>query len=195
MMAAFGSFIRPNRINASGIARTFQNIRLFKEMTVYDNVKTARHRHGRCGLLASILKTSRQRAEERDIHLSATELLEFVGLQHRGDSRAANLPYGDQRRLEIARALATEPSLLLLDEPAAGMNPLETATLVELIREISRKGITIIIIEHDMRLIMQVCHRIIVLDHGKKIADGTPQEIRTNHEVIEAYLGPESGHA
>ncbi|KJU83873.1 branched-chain amino acid ABC transporter ATP-binding protein [Candidatus Magnetobacterium bavaricum] len=195
VLAAFGSFIRPNRVSALGIARTFQNIRLFKEMTVRDNVKTARHRHGRCGPLASILRNARQRAEEREIHLSATGLLEFVDLQDRGDSKALTLPYGDQRRLEIARALATGPSLLLLDEPAAGMNPLETATLVELIQEISRRGITIIVIEHDMRLIMQVCHRIIVLDHGRKIADGTPLEIRTNQEVIQAYLGVDGDNA
>ncbi|MBF0345913.1 MAG: ABC transporter ATP-binding protein [Nitrospirae bacterium] len=194
-LAAFDIFIKPSRINALGIARTFQNIRLFKNMTVYENVKAARHRHGRCGLLASILRTSRQQVEEKDVALSASETLSFVGLQDMGDLKASNLSYGDQRRLEIARALATDPSLLFLDEPAAGMNPRETAALVELMQEIRQRGITIVIIDHDMKLIMKACDRIIVLDHGKKIAEGTPLEIRTNSEVIEAYLGVEVSHA
>ncbi|HTV75195.1 MAG TPA: ABC transporter ATP-binding protein [Candidatus Acidoferrales bacterium] len=184
-----------DRITALGVARTFQNIRLFAFMSALDNVMTGRHTQMRANLVDSLLHTPRQRSEERRVRERARELLRFVNLESSADTYARNLPYGSQRRLEIARALASEPKLLLLDEPAAGMNPREKERLVELIRAIRDLGITVFLIEHDMHLVMNVSERIAVLDHGEKIAEGLPSEIRVNEHVIEAYLGRADGAA
>jgi len=176
-------------IVALGIARTFQNIRLFAQASVLQNVMTGEHVRMRANLFDSIVHTPRQRAEERAVRERARELLAFVGLTGAEVAAASDLPYGSQRKLEIARALASSPRLLLLDEPAAGMNPTEKNALVTLIERIRERGTTVLLIEHDMGLVMRVAERITVLDHGERIAAGTPAEIRADQRVIDAYLG------
>jgi branched-chain amino acid transport system ATP-binding protein len=175
-----------------GIARTFQNIRLLSHLTVVDNVKIAFHRHVAYGLLHAIFRLPRFFPEERRIAARAGDFLEFVGLQDLAGETAAALPYGMRRKLEIARALATGAKLLLLDEPAAGMNPQETVELMGIIERINRElGLTVFLIEHDMRLVMQICRHLVVMDHGRVIARGAPAAVRRDERVIEAYLGTE----
>ncbi|SDE77972.1 ABC transporter ATP-binding protein [Sporomusa acidovorans] len=184
--------LKPYQITQRGIARTFQNIRLFADLTVLDNVKIAYHFHVKYGLMEAMFRVGRYHREEAEIEEKAIRFLEIFQLADKKDEIAKNLPYGEQRRLEIARALAAEPKLLLLDEPAAGMNPQETQQLMEMIRWIRKEfNLTILLIEHDMSLVMGVCERIYVLDYGSIIAQGTPQEIKNNPRVIEAYLGEE----
>ncbi|MGN1344175.1 MAG: ABC transporter ATP-binding protein [Traorella sp.] len=184
--------LKPYTITGLGLARTFQNIRLFKNLKVIDNVKIAMHKNIKYGTLAAIFRLPSYYKEEERIEKAAIELLKEVHLEHKKDELASNLPYGEQRRLEIARALATQPKILFLDEPAAGMNPQETNDLTSLIYEIkNRYHLTVILIEHDMSLVMSICERIYVLDYGKCIANGTPDEIKNNPRVIEAYLGEE----
>ena len=182
--------LKPYEITKRGIARTFQNIRLFSELSVLDNVKIGFHAHHKAGILESILRVGRYYSEEKRITREAKRLLSIFHLDGLANETAKNLPYGAQRRLEIARALATNPKLLLLDEPAAGMNPQETAELMDMIRFVrDHFGIAILLIEHDMKLVMGICERITVLNYGMMLAQGTPEEIQSNPEVIKAYLG------
>ncbi|MEP9380867.1 ABC transporter ATP-binding protein [Nocardioides sp. KR10-350] len=181
--------LKRHRITRRGIARTFQNIRLFNSMTALENVMVGADARSNVGLLSALFRTPRYRTQETAAREAAKELLDFVGIGDRGDELAANLSYGDQRRLEIARAMATRPKLLCLDEPAAGFNPAEKARLMELIRKVRDQGYTVLLIEHDMRLVMGVTDRIVVLEFGRKIAEGAPAEIRDNPAVIAAYLG------
>ena len=183
----------PHKIASIGIARTFQNIRLFGLMTAQENLLVAMHSHLKSGIISTILGTKKQRTEERESKKIARELLEFVGIGNTADQFARNLSYGDQRRLEVARALALKPKVLLLDEPTAGMNPQESKTFVDFVYRVrDEKDVSILLIEHDMSVVMKVSERITVLDRGQKIAEGTPDEIKSNKRVIEAYLGKSS---
>ena len=181
--------LRPSRVAEKGISRTFQNIRLFASMTALENVMTGCHVRTKTGPIGAILRSKKSREEEKWAEEKAHHLLRFVGIAPRANTTAGNLPYGDQRRLEIARALATEPKLILLDEPAAGMNQHETDGLKSLISRIRNNAISILLIEHHMKFVMSISDRVVVLDHGEKLAEGTPKEIQNNPDVIKAYLG------
>ena len=182
--------LRPDEVAHYGISRTYQNIRLFASMTAVENILVGQHNHLHSTWFGAILRTKAQRNEEKEAYVEALRLLDFVGLKGRGDSLAVKLPYGDQRRLEVARALANKPRLLLLDEPTAGMNPSESLQMTDFFRKLRGDlGITVLLIEHEMRVVMSISEKITVLDYGRKIAEGTYEEVASNELVIEAYLG------